>query len=96
MKSIGDIFKQRHGRSALLRGVEAALVCEALELMFIIEWGEGVKEMMKILHFKNKKITIACMHSALSTEIKLKEKKFLDMLNKKFGEGTVEQLKFML
>ena len=96
MESLKQIFSIKKKRSPLMRGIEAAQVIEFLQKLLIEKWGGGIMQDVKILHLKNRVITIACLNSSVANEIRFQEKRLIDEIGRRFTPETVSQFKYML
>ena len=92
--SLGKLIPQNIKQSGIGRQIEAAMVLEELEQILCSIFGDGVKYKIKIISFKDGAIKLASISSILAQEIQLREKKILAKINQKFGEKTVERIKF--
>lgn len=96
MKSIKSILKQNQNKSPLMKGITASLTVEYFQQLLNDEWGAKGQEQARALHLKNNILTIACLNSVIANEIQLKKGFFLDKINMKFGQNTVEQIKIII
>lgn len=75
MKSIGNILQTAHEHSSLIRSaLENKAVKEANNFL-LNEWGQRIASQAQAIYLKNKILTIACLNSLLTEEIKQKESK---------------------
>lgn len=93
---IGKILTQLIKKKGLNRQIEAVLVIDKFHEIIKDIWGEDISEQAKALHLKDKKLTIACLSSVAAQEIRLHESEILEKLNKEFGDGMVEKLRYQL
>lgn len=95
-ESIGNILNKSIKKKSFSRGVKAALVIEKFHKVIKNIWGKNILEQVKALYLKDKKLTIACVSSVAAQEIRLRESEILEELNKEFGQGAVEKLRYQL
>ena len=95
MDTIGKILSTKHNRSAVWKGVSAALIVEHANLVLEDVFGEQIKNAARVVYFKSSTITIAALSSVASQEIKLQENKILDAINEKFGLNKVRKIKYL-
>ena|SRR3989339_229280 len=95
METLADILKQKSSASPLMRGVKTAMVLEEANGLLLEIFGESITDRARALCLKNKIITMACLSSVLAQEIRLNEKRILKELNTKFGQATVEKLRYL-
>lgn len=76
--------------------VEAALVCETWEKVVISVFGkEGINN-TKALFFKDNVLTIRVENSSWASELKMRQNKLLEEINKNLGEDLVEGVRFRI
>ncbi len=92
---ISKIINKKFGKSALAKNVTAALVCDEFNKIILEIWGDKMKNMAQAMYLKDKVLTIACLSSVVTQEIKIKEKELISKLNDKFGSGVVERLRLL-
>ncbi|MEK7211677.1 MAG: DciA family protein [Patescibacteria group bacterium] len=92
--SLGKLIPQNIKQSGFGRQIEAAMVLKELEQILCSIFGDSVKYKIKIISFKDSAVKISSISSILAQEIQLREKKILARINQKFGEKTVERIKF--
>ncbi len=95
MKSISDLLRSRGSQSPLLTSVVSSLVVEAANDALTKIIGDGVRKYAQAVYLKQHTLTFACLSSVIAQEIKIHEKDFLDLLNKKFGPKTVEKINYL-
>lgn len=96
MDQVGKILAKKNKNSPLMRGIQASLAVEFFHELMKNEWGSQIEELARAISLKNKILTIACLNSVMANEIKMREDKFVNLINEKFGIDTVERLKIML
>jgi len=79
-------IKVKLDESKLLAGFDAA----AVKL-----FGESVLRKVKPLYIQDKTLLLACLSDILAQQIKQREKHFLFELNKPFGGGVIEKIRFL-
>lgn len=93
---LGNILNKSTKRYSFVKGVRAVLVIDKFHKIINDIWGEDISEQAKALHLKDKKLTIACLSSVATQEIRLHESEILEKLNKEFGDGMVEKIRYQL
>ena len=96
MDSIKNLLNDFKQRSPLMKSIKASLAVEHLQKLIEQEWGNAVKDQVKVISLKNQVISIACLNPALASEIRLRELRFINNLNNEFGHETVKKMKIML
>jgi predicted nucleic acid-binding Zn ribbon protein len=87
-----NTIKQQKGLSSQ---VMAALVCEEFDKIVKEKWGEKGSTKVKALYLKDKILAVASLSSIMAQEIKMREKKILEILNTKFS-GAVERIRYVM
>jgi predicted nucleic acid-binding Zn ribbon protein len=95
MKSLGDLLQKKQNKSALWRGVSAALIVEESNKVLKDFLGKDAANLAQAVYFKNKIITFACLSSVTAQEIRLGENEILFKINEKFGKNTVEKIRYL-
>lgn len=95
VKIIGSLLWHSIRRAGLENGVTAFLVIDEFRKILEEEFGEKIKNKVKILYFKKNILYLSALSSVVTQEIRMNEDKFLKILNKKFGKKKVERLSFL-
>lgn len=74
--------------------VEAALVCEAWGKAVVSVFGKEGSKNTKALFFKNNILTIQVKNSSWASELKMRQNKLLEEINKKLDKEIVKGIKF--
>lgn len=93
-QSIGQILNSRPEKSPLMQQVKAAMVLERVKEFLIQEFGNGILSKVKPVYVRDRVLTISCLSSVISQEIKYREKRILSLVNKEFGNRTIERIRF--
>jgi len=93
MLSLGKILQSKQTHSPLVRGIKAAMVVEFSNSIITEFWGEAGTRYARALYVKNKILTIACLSSAMTQEIKLREKEIVEKINSKNGGRVIEKIR---
>ncbi len=91
--SLGSLLSQRAGGSPVLRSVEASMVVEKANQALVIMFGPEIEEFVRVSHFKNSVLTIACLSSVSASEMKLREPEIVAAVNKAVGKSVVTRLR---
>ncbi len=92
---IGNLLGKSIKKSGASRQIEAAIVVEEATNILSKIIGKEAANRVRIMHLKDKALTIACLSSVLSQEIKLHQQELVNKLNKKFGREIVEKIRFL-
>lgn len=104
IQTLGSLLSESLSRAGIKQQVDSALVLDkftaVIREVFLNEYAadhtdEILKE-LNPLYLKNKVLTIACLSSSLSQELKLREKTILYKLNSEFGKDVVEKIIFVV
>ncbi|PIS40804.1 MAG: hypothetical protein COT26_01380 [Candidatus Kerfeldbacteria bacterium CG08_land_8_20_14_0_20_43_14] len=81
--------------SGLQNQVDGARVIEIFALILKEVLGEEFNEKAKALYLKNRILTISVISSVTGQEIKLREVKIVEAINRKMEANLVERLRFL-
>jgi len=93
--NISEVISKKFGKSGLAKSVTAALICDEFNKIVLEIWGGKMENMAQAMYLKDNVLTIACLSSVVTQEIKMKEGELLEKLNDKFGNGVVEKLRLL-
>lgn len=93
LQSLGNILQNSPSRSPLVKGVQAAMAIEAANNLITEFWGSAGTRYARALYVKNRILTIACLSSSMSQEIKLREAELIKRLNQSQGIKTIEKVR---
>ncbi len=96
MKSFGDILRHSSLGHAVVRGVEAATVVEQANEVLKELFGPDIGNHATALYYKNQKLHMACMSSTVAQEIKLHEKRIIELLEQRVQGTHVKRLTYMV
>jgi len=95
MQSLSSLIKSKQNLSPVWKGVEASLIVEKANEILISILGEQAINQAQAVYFKNKILTLACLSSVASQEVRLYEQQIRDKINDIFGPNTVEKLRYL-
>lgn len=95
MLSLDSILKGRTRQTPVLRGAISAMTVEKANQILVGLFGEQIIDIARAVYVKNNILTIACLSSSATQEIKLYEAKIIDEINKKIGSGGIEKIRFL-
>lgn len=81
--------------SGLQNQVDGARVIEIFALILKEVLGEEFNEKAKALYLKNRTLTISVVSPVIGQEIKLREAKIVEAINRKMEANLVERLRFL-
>jgi len=90
-----NLLSRSLARSPLGRQVRIAMILEGFAKIVEELYGEAGKKRIKPLYLKDKTLTVATLSSVLAQELKLKESVILGKINAKFGQGVVENIRYI-
>lgn len=85
----GFITKNMKTKSVLARQINAGLIVEFVNEQIKELWGKIGKDNAKAVSLKDKIVKINCAHSVMAQELQFKKQRIVDIVNEKFGSGTV-------
>jgi len=94
IQGIGSLLWKSIRRAGLEDGVTAVLVIKEFEKVLEEEFGEKIKNKVKILYFKKKVLYLSALSSVVIQEIRMNEIQLLKRVNKKFDKRIAERLSF--
>jgi hypothetical protein len=94
IKGIGSLLWKSIRRAGLEDGVTAVLIINEFGKVLEEEFGEKIKNKIKILYFKKKVLYLSALSSVVIQEIRMNEIQLLKRVNKKFNKKIVERLNF--
>ena len=74
--------------------VEAALVCEAWGKAVVSIFGKEGAKNTRALFFKDNTLTIQVENSSWASEVKMRESKLVEGINKELGKDIVKRIRF--
>ena len=92
---IGNLLGKSIKKSGAARQIEAAMVVEKAEEIIKEVLGKAVLKKFKVMYLKDNVLTIACLSSVLSQELKLNQAEIIKRLNNYFKKEVVEKLRFL-
>lgn len=95
MQSLSSLIKSKQNLSPVWKGVEASLIVEKANEILVSILGEQSISQAQAVYFKNKVLTLACLSSVVSQEVRLHEQQIKDKINTTFRSNTVEKLRYL-
>lgn len=95
MQSLGNIINLKTKRSPMMRGVVASMAVEKANHILANMFGENIIDFARAIFIKDKSLTIACLSSVASQEIRMQEAKLIAEINEKMGSDVVHKVKFL-
>ena len=92
---ISKVLNKRFQGTNLSKQVSATLVCEEFDKIILEIWGDKINHQAQAMYLKDRILTIASLSSVVAQEIKLRERKLLELLAGKFGPGAVEGIRIL-
>jgi hypothetical protein len=90
MQRLGGFIKTNmKSKSVLARQINAGLVVEFVNEQIKTLWGKIGKDYAKAISLKDKILKINCGHSVMAQELTFKKQRIVDLVNEKFGSGTI-------
>ncbi len=89
------ITKSFANRSVLSKQVQASLIVEQANNLILEYWGKKGQEQAKAQFIKNKILNIITQNSAMAQEIRFKQSKFIEEINKKYKNRVLNQLRIV-
>ena len=83
-------------KSGISEKVQAALLLDEFDGIVKEIFGHKITNKVKPLYVKNKILTIACLSSIVAQEIKFKEERIVDELNKKATSHSIDRLRYIV
>jgi len=93
--NLGSILGNQIKKKGLGKSIQAALVCEDVEKVLQEILPTIVLERTEVVSLKDFVITIKTISSVIAQEIKLHENEILLKLRDKFGENSVQSIKYL-
>jgi len=95
-KALSEVIKGKYSKnSPFMQQVRAAMVLERVKEFLAKEFGESALGRVRPMYVRDKTINIASLSSVLAQEIRYREQKLIESINKEFGRGTVERIRFI-
>lgn len=95
-KQLNEVIKGKYSKnSPFMQQVRAAMIVERVGQFLVNEFGQTVLERARPMYVRDKIINIASLSSVLAQEIRYREQKLIESINKEFGRGTVEKIRFI-
>jgi hypothetical protein len=94
-KISGLMFKSFAAKTNVARHVQANMVCEFVNGKIAEFWGKKGGEQAKAISLKSNVLTFHCANPVMAQELRFKQGKFMEEVNKKYGERTVKKVKIV-
>lgn len=95
IKGIGSLLWKSIRRAGMEEGVTAVLAIEEFKKILEQEFGEKIKNKVKILYLKKRVLYLSALSSIVVQEIRMNEDKFIKSLNKRFNKKIIDRLIFL-
>jgi len=82
-------------KTVFAKQVQAGLVSEEANQIIQSLWGKIGKEQAWAISLKNNILKLGCANAIMAQELRFKQYKIQDQLNKKFGPNTVKRVKIV-
>lgn len=92
---LSDILNKQVSSKGLAGQIQATLVCEEFDNFLNEKWGEKITRHARALYLKDNILTVVSLSSVASQEIRFSENEILENINKKFGQNTIKQLRYL-
>ena len=96
LEKVQNLLPRMVQRAGISRQLEASMVCEAVDKEIKRIFGDRLGGQAKALYYRENTLTLAVLNSVLAQEIRFREAEMLDFLNKRFGEGKVERIRYLM
>lgn len=93
---ISDLLDQSTKKAGVSDQVEAVDVINHFADIISTQFTKTLKNRVKPLYLKNKTLTVSCESQVVASELKLHERKILQLLNKGQSEIPVRTIRFLL
>jgi len=96
LHGLGNLMKERFGKSVIGRQVTAALLVEFVNEKIVEFWGKAtLLNQAHALSVKNGMLKIVCSNSIIAQELKLRQSELIREIEKNFGVGAVKRVKIV-
>lgn len=92
MKSIEVLLSEITSK---LNIVEESIAPEILADAWHEAMGDYISTQARLISIENERATIQCLHPALRFELNKRKRSIIDLLNKRFGDGSVRQIRLI-
>lgn len=93
---IGGLLPRNIKRAGISHQIQASLICQEFDKLLAHFFIKEIVGQAHALYFKDNTLTIAVLNSALAQELKFKEQEIIDKINRKYGQGRVRRLRFLM
>ena len=94
-QKIGAILPKSIKRAGISGQLQASMVCGAGDREIRRIFGDNLGRQVRVLYFKDNVLTLVILSSVLAQEIRFRESDIILFLNNKFGQGTVERIRYL-
>jgi len=96
MDHIKNLLSRRIKQSGLSLQVSNALIIEEFQKVVQEILGKAAGKKVKPLYLKNKVLNVVCLSSVISQEINLQKQPIIGMIQAKFGEDSINGIRFIV
>ncbi|TAN58140.1 DUF721 domain-containing protein [Patescibacteria group bacterium] len=93
---ISDLLNKNIKKSGASEQVSAIDVLNEFNRIIEDRYAKDLKDRVKPLYIKNKTLTVSCDNQTTASELKLRERKIIQELNKGKKEPPVQTIRFLL
>jgi len=95
LHGLGNLMKERFGKSVIGRQVTAGLLVEFVNEKIKEMWGKAALNQAHALSVKNSLLKIVCSSAIMAQEINLRKGELLREIEKNFGGNAVKRVKIV-
>ena len=96
MEHLKNLLSKRLKSSGLANDVAVSLIIEEFTAIIADLFDPEINKRIKPVYIKDKKLMVSCVNSVLKQELNFKIPEIINKLNKKFGDGTIKEIRFVL
>jgi len=96
MDSLGNLLSHNPFKKAIMRGVESAEIVEKANEVLTQVFGEAINEHAHAAYTKHNRIFIACLSSTVAQEIRLHEKRILELILQQIPSARIAGISFIV
>lgn len=93
---ISKILEHTLGRHGIVRQVTSSMIVQRSNIFLIEKLGNHAKDDVKVISYKDDKISVACRHPSAVYEAQSLETELVDYIKKEFPSITISSIYFHL
>lgn len=93
---VSDLLNKSVKKTGVAEQIEAVDVLNEFSKIIDADYSKNLKDRVKPLYLKNKTLTVSCKDQTTASELKLCERKILQLINKNKKGGQVQTIRFLL